>query len=108
VSDRELEVVVARVTGVSGVAGVNLFRRDGNQWRMVPRSGAQHPVSLPLEKWQLPELLSVVVLADGGPVPTDLRGAPNPFAGRGGDGSGADGGAGGGVAVAVPVVPEVC
>lgn len=101
VSDRELEVVVARVTGVSGVAGVNLFGREADHWRMVPRPGAQQPVSLPMERWQLPELLSVVVLADGGPAPTDLRGAPNPFAGSG-DGSG------GGVSVAVPVVPEVC
>ena len=52
--------------------------------------------TLTLEGWQLPELLSVLVV-DGQPgegAPTDLRALPNPFAD-------AD-------AVAVPVEPEVC
>jgi predicted phage baseplate assembly protein len=99
VGDRELEVVVARVPGVSGVVGVNLFERRDERWRMVPRPHETAPVELPLERWQLPELLSVVALADGTGVPTDLAGIPDPFAGRT---------AGRGRAVAVPVVPEVC
>jgi predicted phage baseplate assembly protein len=93
VRDRELEVEVARVPGVSAVAGINLFERQGNDWRRLPRPEPCGPVSLKLELWQLPELLSVVVLA-GEVAPEDLRRAPNPFAEESG--------------VAVPVVPEVC
>ena len=102
VTDRELEVVVARVPGVGAVPGVNLFRRDGKRWRMVPRAHAGAAVSLPLEKWQLPELLGVLVVADGATVPTEMRGVPDPYAGRTGAGGK------GGRQVAVPVVPEVC
>jgi predicted phage baseplate assembly protein len=100
VSDRELEVVVARVPGVGGVVGANLFKRHGDRWQMVARSHPEGAVAFSLERWQLPELLSVVVIADGGAVPTDLRGVPDPFAGRAGRG--------GGRGVAVPVVPETC
>lgn len=105
VGDRELEVVVARVPGVSGVVGVNLFQRRNERWEMIARPHDTAPVALALERWQLPELLSVVVLADGTGVPTDLAGIPDPYAGRtvGGSGMGR-----GGRAVAVPVVPEVC
>ena len=46
-----------------------------------------------LTRWQLPELLSIVVV-DGPAAPGDLRALPNPFADE--------------QAVAVPVVPEVC
>ena len=109
VSDRELEVVIARVPGVGTVGGVNLFGREGDAWRMVSRAHEGAPVSLGLQKWQLPELLSVVVVSDGSGVPTDLRGVPDPYAGRtGAGGTGGAGGAGGRAMVAVPVVPEVC
>ena len=93
VRDRELEVVVARVAGVGGVAPINLFERQGLEWRKLPRAAAEGSVQLPLQAWQLPELLSVVVIV-GDAAPDDLRGVPNPFADHSG--------------VAVPVVPELC
>lgn len=93
VRDRELEVVVARVPGVSGVAPINLFERRGNEWSKFPRASAEGSVQLPLQPWQLPELLSVVVVV-GDEAPDNLRGAPNPFADQSG--------------VAVPVVPDLC
>jgi hypothetical protein len=94
VRDRELEVIVARVEGVASVAPINLFTRQGKQWRMLPRADANAMVTMALDPWQLPELLSVVVVADA-EAPTDLRGVPNPFADAGHQ-------------VAVPVVPEFC
>jgi hypothetical protein len=94
VRDRELEVIVARVEGVASVAPINLFTRQGTQWRLLPRADANAMVALTLEPWQLPELLSVVVVADA-EAPTDLRGVPNPFADAAHQ-------------VAVPVVPELC
>jgi predicted phage baseplate assembly protein len=96
VSDRELEVEVSRVPGVNGVRGINLFRRVEKSWQEIPRAARTDrcpPVMLDLRPWQLPELLSVVVV-DADP-PHDLRGAPNPF----------DPGP---ESVAVPVVPELC
>ena len=93
VRDRELEVAVARVPGVSGVAPINLFQRQGKDWSKVPRTSADAPVQVSLQPWQLPELLSVVVVV-GDEAPDDLRGVPNPFADQSG--------------VAVPVVPELC
>ncbi|HVG18983.1 MAG TPA: putative baseplate assembly protein [Blastocatellia bacterium] len=95
VKDRELEVIVAQVPGVSAVAGINLFGRKNSDWEIIIRPDDCGPVEMTLSPWQLPELLSVVVVADGEP-PGDLRGVPNPF------GAQAQGG------VAVPVVPEVC
>jgi hypothetical protein len=68
-----------------------------SRWRSLAGATPGMPVELVLRHWQLPELMAVVVDADGG-LPNDLRGAPDPFA----DASGAGGG------VAVPVVPEVC
>jgi predicted phage baseplate assembly protein len=94
VRDRELEVTISRVDGVDSVSPVNVFERQGKDWRMLPRADANHPVELALREWQLPELLSVVVVADA-ESPKDLRGVPNPFAQAGNE-------------VAVPVVPEIC
>ena len=97
VGDRELEVAVARVPGVATVAGVNLFRREvlrgAERWRLLPRPRANDAVALRLDVWQLPELLGVVVVADGAP-PQDLR--LGDTAGGAGD------------EVPIPVVPEVC
>jgi hypothetical protein len=61
--------------------------------RFTALEGGGAPVELVLRPWQLPELLGVVVDADGS-VPTDLHTSPDPFAGERG--------------IAVPVVPEVC
>jgi hypothetical protein len=91
VTDRELEVVVARVAGVSGVAGVNLFQQRGAAWQQIA-AGTPSP-TLTLQPWQLPELLAVVVVVGDAP-PTDLRAAGNPFAAAN--------------EVAVPVVPDLC
>src|SRR5688572_26102405 len=100
VREREVEVEISRVAGVGEVGGINLFQRaegeHGAEWRLLPRNTADPSQTLTLEPWQLPELLSVLVV-DGLPgqgAPTDLRALPNPFA----DDS----------AVAVPVEPEVC
>jgi predicted phage baseplate assembly protein len=95
VRDRELEIAVARVPGVNGVNGINIFKRDNSAWKRLERAQACDGVELPLENWQLPELLAVVVSTDGS-VNDDLRASPGPF----------DGDLGGGVAV--PIVPEVC
>jgi hypothetical protein len=94
VGDRELEVVAARVPGVAGVSRVQLFERQGDAWRRLPRPTPDTAVQLSLRPWQLPELLSVVVVVGEAP-PDDLTaGATNPFAALSG--------------VAVPVVPSVC
>jgi predicted phage baseplate assembly protein len=92
--DREVEVVVAQVPGVSEVRGVNLFERRGKVWSKLTRVELSGAISLPLEPWQLPELLAVAVVADA-PAPDDPTRLPNPFIEDG-------------TAVAVPVVPEVC
>jgi len=93
VRERELEVDVSRVAGVLEVSGLNLFQRGEGDWQTLPRNASDRTQTLALEAWQLPELLSIVVL-DGPAAPTDLRAVPNPFAEAG--------------AVAVPVVPEIC
>jgi predicted phage baseplate assembly protein len=93
VQDRELEVVVARVKGVSSVAGVNLFEQTGKSWKKVQRAQACQAIEIPLQPWQLPELLSVVVSTDG-TVSDDLRNLPDTVTGGGG--------------IAVPVIPEIC
>ena len=87
VRDRELEVAVARVPGVSAVfQPIHVFTRSGDDWS-TPMA------EIGLDQWQLPELLSVVVVAEAD-APTNLSGVPNPFANKS--------------AVAVPVVPKVC
>jgi predicted phage baseplate assembly protein len=90
VRTRELEVIVARVAGVSSVNGVQLFQRQmspqSDRWqRLSPPLTAE----LKLEAWQLPELLAVVV-AEGDPTDdlTPIDATPS--------------------GIAVPVVPEVC
>jgi hypothetical protein len=91
VRDRELEVAVARVPGVRSVAGVNLFEQRPEGWRLLPRAVPGAPVELPLEPWQLPELLAVVVGVDEDEAPGEVRLPPPATPG-----------------VAVPVVPERC
>ena len=97
VRSRELEVEVSRVPGVDELRGITLFGRaegdSGDDWRRLPTIAADGAQALDLQRWQLPELLSVVAVAADS-APTDLRALPNPFAEAG--------------AVAVPVVPEIC
>lgn len=94
VGDRELEVVAARVEGVNGVGGCNLFVPESNRWKKISRAKACDPANLALENWQLPELMGVVVSVGDSPA-DDLKGL---FGSTSGIGAG----------VAVPVIPEVC
>jgi predicted phage baseplate assembly protein len=97
VRERELEVEVSRVAGVAEVTGLQLFARQGaaglEDWALLPRNQAGAQQTLNLQPWQLPELLSIVVV-EGPEAPNNLRALPNPFAQAN--------------AVAVPVVPELC
>jgi len=101
VRERELEVEISRVPGVRTVNGINLFERarlpQGDDWRLV-RPASDQTRTMRLQPWQLPELLSIVVIEvdpdSRGGAPDNLRALPNPFADP--------------RAVAVPVVPEVC
>lgn len=91
VRDRELDVIVARVPGVDTINGVNLFVQRDGRWQVVQRPGGSGMAEVELERWQLPELLHVVVVTDGDP-PASLDGAvPETDTG-----------------VAVPVVPSKC
>jgi predicted phage baseplate assembly protein len=100
VRDREVEVVVAQVPGVLSIQGVHLFSipEGGTAWvrakrQIIPLRQGEHDTraEIPLEDWELPELIGLAV--GEGPPGDDLAGTPNPLA--------ADG-------VAVPVVPDPC
>lgn len=136
VSEQELEVVVARVSGVNGVRGVRLFQqqvitrpalsmrlfpdgriprptpalpaRQDRRWERLSSLNGVPPAVLSLESWQLPELASIVVVA--GEAPTTLRPLRRGSGGLGGGEGGLDGmgGDGGDDGLLVPVVPEVC
>lgn len=94
VEDRELEMTVARVPGVQSLLGarLRLFRREDNAWQLVLPSTASGQADIVLAAWQLPELLSVVAVADDSP-PDNLSGA---------------GLVAGETGLPVPIVPEVC
>jgi hypothetical protein len=100
-SNRELAVEVARVQGVSEVGGLNVFRRNASSgaWEPLGDSRTGREQNLSFERWQLPELLAVVAVADdtatGAPMSIP-GGFSNPFA---------DPNA---VPLAVPVVPDTC
>ncbi|MBE7384885.1 MAG: putative baseplate assembly protein [Leptolyngbya sp. SIO1E4] len=83
VRDRDLEVIVARVSGIQSVLGLTLFEQRQNRWQPLPEKF--------LDPWQLPELLTVVAVADAAP-PERIE---DPTRDRPGG-------------LAVPVVPEVC
>ncbi|HEV2842473.1 MAG TPA: putative baseplate assembly protein [Chthoniobacterales bacterium] len=102
VSNRELAVEVARVPGISEVAGLNLFKKkttDLNVWEALGDARDGREQNLRLERWQLPELAAVVVIV-GDSAPLSVAES------NGGEGS--DGTGGGPVPVAVPVVPDIC
>ncbi len=91
-SNRELAVEAARVSGVSEVNGLNLFQRVRNVWQPLGDARDGREQDLPLQPWQLPELLSVIAIAsDSSPVTLAPNASPVPAN-----------------AVAVPVVPPLC
>ncbi|MFO7180263.1 MAG: putative baseplate assembly protein [Pseudomonadota bacterium] len=90
VRQRELEVVVAQVTGVTEVVGVNVFTLANRRWQLAEGDPGNRAVEL--LPWQLPELLAVT--ADVGEPHEDPSRLPNPYDGGG--------------EIAIPVVPEVC
>ena len=92
VNDRELEVVVARVDGVSTVSGINLFRQENSSWSKIERTQICESIELALEAWQLPELLGIVVSTDD-TVSDEMRSVA-PSSGSG--------------AIAVPIIPVIC
>ncbi len=90
VKARELDVVIARVPGVTAVLSIRLFQQNAlTQWQSVSEVN--------LTPWQLPELLAIVVVAD--------EDAPDTL-NSGRDSSGVNSSNRSGIAV--PVVPEVC
>jgi hypothetical protein len=96
-SNRELAVEVARVAGVSEVAGLNLFTKNAASGAWTPRGDSRdgREQNISLERWQLPELFDVVVLADDTASGASLSiPVAAPTTGLGG--------------VAVPVVPDIC
>ncbi|HRI13136.1 MAG TPA: putative baseplate assembly protein [Verrucomicrobiota bacterium] len=101
-SNRELAVEVARLPGVSEVAGLNLFTRrelavvGAIEWVSVGDSATGREQNVPLEPFQLPELLRVHAVADDtlSGAPLDLGDSSNPHAAAN--------------AVGVPVVPKLC
>jgi hypothetical protein len=94
-SNRELAVEVARVQGVSEIAGLNLFtkNRASGAWVPVgdPNNGREQ--NIVLQRWQMPELLAVAAVA-GDTAPLSVTPSANVAA----DPS----------SVAVPVVPNLC
>ncbi len=96
--DRELEVAAARVPGVIRVNGIHLFEKQDKKWRRLLGASEGGAVTMPLEPWEAPELLKVVVMGVVGPGSAD---PPEDLA------DGADAGADPD-AMAIPVVMEVC
>ena len=94
-TDRELEVVVARVAGVAGVSPVRVFEKRSGVFAELPGAG-KAVTTLTLDPWQLPELAALVVV-EGVDAPASVE---SPF-------PGSDGGSGG-PALYLPVVPEFC
>ena len=125
-SNRELAVEVARVEGVSEVAGLNLFRRNSSSgvWERLGDSRDGVEQNLALKHWQLPELSVILVVADGTATGAPLSiiepvsSSADPNADSVGTSGGTDpteGPGGSGrrpaptrVPLAVPAVPDVC
>lgn len=100
VINHELEVVVARVKGILTVNEINMFQlNEAKKWEMLP---GQDLLSLVLESWQLPELLTVVV-TEGTEAQTEIYdeyGPPEGTAGGIFDQTDKN--------IPIPVVPEIC
>jgi hypothetical protein len=82
-------VIVAQVSGVAEVIGVNVFALADRRWQLA--AGESGNRALTIEAWQLPELLAVT--AEVGDPHDDPSRLPNPYDGD---------------ELAIPVVPEVC
>lgn len=97
-SNRELAVEVARVPGVSEIAGLNLFTKNvsSGAWVAVGDSRDGREQNIALQRWQLPELLAVAAVADDAATGAPLSVALAPQAAADPN------------AVAVPVVPDIC
>ena len=97
-SNRELAVEVARVAGVSEIAGLNLFTKNisSGAWVAAGDSRNGREQNIPLQRWQLPELLAVVAVADDAATgaPLSIQPSSNVAADPN--------------SVAVPVVPDLC
>ncbi|HET8747466.1 MAG TPA: baseplate J/gp47 family protein, partial [Ramlibacter sp.] len=103
-TDREVEVVVARVAGVAGVSPVRLFEKKDGVFAELPGAG-KAVTTLTLEPWQLPEL-SALAVVEGVDAPGSVEA---PFAGGSGSSGDSDSGGGSdGPALYLPVVPELC
>lgn len=88
VSSNELQTQVARVPGIRAVKSFSLFQKTDSGWQRLPVSA-----QIPLEIYQLPELLGVSVgTGDGEPS------FPSGIESETGTGTG----------VPAPVIPEVC
>jgi hypothetical protein len=100
VVNHELEVVVARVKGILTVNDINMFQlNEAQKWEMLPGDDV---LSLALESWQLPELLTVVV-TEGSEAQMELYDEYGHLEGAGDgifDRTGKN--------VPIPVVPEIC
>jgi len=94
-TDRELEVVVARVAGVAGVSPVRVFENHGGTFVELPGAG-KLVTTLSLARWQLPELTALAVI-EGVDAPDSVT-APYGSSATNGSGS----------AIFLPVVPELC
>jgi len=95
VVDRDLEVAVARVTGVRQVTDLRLFSLDAEGWKLLSPTTQGAPVVFALEPWQLPELLRVVCL-EGDHAPESMERSPLDHLEPGTP------------VLPIPVVPEVC
>jgi predicted phage baseplate assembly protein len=90
-SDRELEVVVARVAGVSGASAARLFERRNGVYTELPGAG-KSLTTFTLAPWELPELTALTVL-EGIDAPASVT---QPYGSPSGN------------EVFLPVVPELC
>ncbi|HEU4621365.1 MAG TPA: putative baseplate assembly protein [Burkholderiaceae bacterium] len=90
-TDRELEVAVARVNGVAGVAPVRLFEKRAGKYVELPGAG-KIVTRFALEAWELPELTALAVV-EGMDSPSSVL---QPYGERDGN------------EVFMPVVPELC
>lgn len=104
-TDRELEVVVARVDGVAGVSPVRLFEEQPEGGYLELPGEGKALTLFDIEDWQLPELTALAVI-EGVDAPASVT--RNGDGGEAGSGTGTGTGSSGSTTVYLPVVPELC